>query len=223
MHEGPRNGFEGWTSHHPSSVSFQRVNEPLQVSSTPCLSRALYNNDFCQICSSFRIAAGISHMATMQTEEPKRGMTQWRCKVKKESVEQDQQESLLTQANTNHFLCLNIKEPVLIQRALFTGLQHWLDGAPPKYPFPWAKAGLVPEAKFWCSYSHIMKAEGEGARVGLNQFWMFSESFHVSHRSFIVGVVKTQSSHEPRGRMIQTYMYPLIQELEPFAPPSSCN
>lgn len=39
-----------------------------------------------------------------------------------ERVEQDQQESLLTQANTEHFLCLNIKEPVLIQRALFTGL-----------------------------------------------------------------------------------------------------
>lgn len=64
-----------------------------------------------------------------------------------------------------------------------------------------------------------MKADEEGARVGLNQFWMFSESFHVSHKSFIVSVVKTQSSHEPRGRTIQTYIYPLIQELEPFAPP----
>lgn len=50
---------------------FKRVNESLQVSSAPCLSRALYNNAFYQICSSLRIAAGISHMAPVQTKEPK--------------------------------------------------------------------------------------------------------------------------------------------------------
>lgn len=68
-----------------------------------------------------------------------------------------------------------------------------------------------------------MKAEGEGAGAGLNQFLMFSKSFNLSHRSFIVSVAEMQSSPKPQGRMIQKCMCPLIQQLEPSAPPNSCN
>lgn len=154
-------------------MCFQKVSEPPQVSSTPCLS---WTTKF-----SIRSAAEwglqlFSNMATMQTTGA--NSTVWPDSTVKSKKEESIEQGKSANPGQHWSFCLSIKEPGLIQRAFFTKLQHWLNGAPPKYPFPQAKAGLVPESQVLmltlaCHESRRRRCQGRAKPI-LNVFQVLS-------------------------------------------------